>query len=134
MNRSAQLVLDQIAIGISALCALHCLLAPLALVLVPTLAAAPLADENFHRALVLLVVPASAVALSLGCRRHKDWFVLLAGFGGMAGLVAAAIFGHEVLGESGERIATVVMTILLAAGHVRNFRLCRNDGCEHTEA
>ena len=39
--------------------------------------------------------------------------------------------GHELAGETGERLLTVLGAAVLSAGHIRNFRLCRRADCEH---
>ena len=49
--------LDGAAIGLSALCAIHCLMLPVALTLLPVIATLPLGDESFHKALLFLVIP-----------------------------------------------------------------------------
>lgn len=123
------LLLDRTAIGLSVVCVLHCLALPLLLVLVPSLAALPFANEEFHLVLVLFVIPISVVALFIGCRRHRDRSVLAWGLSGVVVLVFAAVFGHDVLGEIGEKALTVVGAVMVAIGHVRNFRLCRSEAC-----
>ena len=56
--------------------------------------------------------------------------VALLGFTGLTVLVIAASLGHDGLGETGERAATLVGSILIALGHLRNFSLCRRMDCE----
>ncbi|MGB1801096.1 MAG: MerC domain-containing protein [Gammaproteobacteria bacterium] len=122
--------LDSVAISVSVLCILHCLLTPLLLIAIPVMSSTILAEELFHKLLVALVLPVSLFALSIGCRRHRDRKVLLLGSIGLFFLVAVAFFGHELLGELGEKIATVISGLILAVGHFRNYRLCRNDQCD----
>jgi hypothetical protein len=122
---------DKTAITLSLLCALHCLALPLLLVVLPALSGLALADERFHLWLVLVVIPISAFALTLGCRRHRNGLVLLSGAGGLALLCLTPILGHDLLSESGERIATLVAAGLLAASHVRYYQLCQQGSpCE----
>jgi len=66
-----QKLLDRWSIAASTLCAVHCLFTPVLIVLVPALASTVLADEKFHRLMLLWVVPASGLALWIGCRRHR---------------------------------------------------------------
>lgn len=115
---------DKVAIGLSFVCALHCLL-PLALALVPSAAIFGLDDELFHRVLLLGVLPVSAFALLSGQRRHKDKTVLAIGVTGLIILIVAAAIGHELFGETGERLITVSGSILVAISHLRNFQLCQ---------
>ena len=124
-------VLDRSAIGLSFLCVLHCLAVPLTLILMPSLAALPIADERVHLLLVLLVLPTSTVALTLGCRQHGLKHILAWGLTGIAILVLAAGLGEEFLGEYGEKILTVVGSVLVAVGHILYFKCCRTAGCDH---
>jgi 4-amino-4-deoxy-L-arabinose transferase-like glycosyltransferase len=122
--------LDRTAIGFSALCLVHCLLLPIALAVLPSMSIfATLSDETFHRALVILVLPTSLIALTLGCKRHKSLLVAALGAAGLIVLVLTALFGHHWLGETGERVATVFGACLVAAGHMQNFRLCQKQEC-----
>lgn len=118
------------AISGSMLCILHCLATPLLLVAVPVVASTFVADEEFHRILVMFVLPISLVALFAGCRRHKDRVVLAVGGLGLVLLVSIAFLGHDLLGELGEKVATVVSGGVLAIGHLRNYRLCRRRECD----
>ncbi len=123
--------LDRAAIGLSALCMLHCLTVPAAVVLLPSLVSLPIADEHFHLALVFIVIPTSLIALCLGCRRHRHVRVLAWGVSGVAVLVFAATLGHDVFGSTAERVMTVIGASLVVIGHVMNFRLCRSEACLH---
>lgn len=130
-----QPVADRLAIGLSMLCALHCLALPLATALLPSLLGMGLEDESFHIWLVIVVIPLSAFALTLGCAKHQHRGVLYTGMLGLAILCLAPLLGHDLLGEMGERVITLAGSILIALSHVTNFRLCRqgasceNDGC-----
>jgi len=125
-----QKTLDRVAISVSVLCMLHCLLTPLLLIAIPVMSSTILAQELFHKLLVTLVLPVSVFALFIGCRRHRDRKVLILGSLGLFFLVMVALFGHELLGEAGEKIATVISGLILAIGHFRNYSLCRNDKCD----
>jgi hypothetical protein len=128
---SLQKPLDRLAIAASSLCAVHCLLAPGLLVLIPALASTIVGDESFHRLLLWWVVPTSSLALLLGCRRHKDWLVFVLGVLGLGQLILTVHFGHDVLGETGEKAVTMLGSVILSISHLRNHRLCRRYACEH---
>ncbi|WP_205688873.1 MerC domain-containing protein [Candidatus Macondimonas diazotrophica] len=121
--------LDLLAISISGLCAVHCLLMPLVLIISPVLSGSLFAGEDFHQLLLWVILPTSGFALWLGCRRHKDRPVLLFGVAGLSLLLLAAFLGHRWFGEWGERLLTVLGGAIMASGHVRNYRLCRRDHC-----
>lgn len=125
-----QTLLDRAAISASMLCMVHCLATPVLLIALPVLSSTFMADEEFHRFILMFLLPVSVVALFIGCRRHKDRGVLLLGGLGLVSLILAAWLGHDLLGESGEKVATVISGVILALGHLRNYRLCRHDRCE----
>jgi len=124
-----QLAMDKSAMGLSFLCLAHCLLLPSVAVLLPALIAVPLEDELFHRALLVGVVPLSVLALAMGCRQHKSWSVFICGVVGVIILVLAGLFGHDLVGEIGERIATVIGSLFIIVSHYRNYRMCCRHRC-----
>lgn len=125
-----QIPLDRLGVTLSGICLFHCLLTPLAIILFPVVSLTFTTDESFHRMLLWLVLPTSVCAFSLGCFRHKDRGVLVLGSAGLIQMVLAAYLGHEALGETGERISTTAGALTLAMGHIRNYRLCREDRCQ----
>ncbi len=130
MNKPAQILLDRLAITGSALCALHCIAGPMLLVLFPSLLALPVDDHFYHILMVWFVIPTSSIAVFLGCTRHKDPMVLVLAFFGIIGLGITAIYGHDLLGETGEKLATLAASFLLVFAHWRNYSLCRSDACK----
>ena len=137
MKSSTTLDIRTIADGLgvfgATVCALHCIALPALLVLgsaVPTV----FLDESFHRSMLWLVVPSAVLAFALGCRRHKDRQVLLLGAVGIVGMVLAGTVLHDVVGEAGEKIVTLAAAALLISAHLRNFKLCRAETCQHDEA
>ncbi len=125
-----QKLMDRMAISASVLCMLHCLVTPLLLIAAPVISSTFMADEQFHKMLVAFVLPVSIIALFLGCHQHRDRIVFVLGSLGLFSLVLVAFVGHEVLGEFGEKIATLVSGAILVLGHIRNYYLCRNHNCE----
>ena len=103
----------------------------MALVLLPSLAALPLADESFHIFLLILVAPTSAFALTLGCRRHRQWKIMFCGIAGLLTLLLAVIAGHDILGEFLEKLLTMLGACLVAISHVLNFKECKTADCDH---
>lgn len=127
---SIQPLTDKIAISISAFCAVHCIVMPLVIVLLPTLAGAFFSGEQFHQILILLIVPISLIALTLGCRKHARISVAAWGGAGMLLLVSAAFFAHDLIGETGEQLLTLLGASVIAYGHWLNYRLCRQLDCQ----
>ena len=66
---------------------------------------------------------------------NRIWFSLLLtlvlGSVGLGILTITAIFGHDLLGLTGERIVTSIGGLILAAAHIQNYLCCRNDDCAH---
>ncbi|MGB1139980.1 MAG: MerC domain-containing protein [Halioglobus sp.] len=125
-SSTLQPLADRAAIGLSLLCVVHCLALPVLLVMLPSLAGLGLDDDRFHTWLVVVVIPLSAFALTLGCARHRNMNILYTGVAGLVVLCLAPLLGHDMLGEMGERALTLAGAGLIALSHVRNFRLCRN--------
>lgn len=128
---SARSLLDIAGGAISLVCMVHCLALPLALTLAPTLSVALLDEGPFHMMMLVLVLPTSVVALSLGCRRHRQLPVVLLGAAGLTALFFTAFFGHGLFGVMGERLATALGGLLLAMAHWQNFSACRRASCSH---
>ena len=125
------MLLDRASIGLSVICVLHCFATPILLAFAPSLLALPVADEKFHAVLIFLILPASLVALTLGCRRHGDMSVVYWGCGGLVVLLGTLVLGHDLLGDGGEKIMTVFGSGLVVIGHTLNFRACRASTCQH---
>ena len=113
--------LDGIAALLSSLCLLHCLALPLLLVTVPILS--QFADSLhgpgwLHWVLIGFALPASALALWRGLRRHHDHSPLCIAAVGFALMAAGALsHGHGAL----EPLLTVAGGLVVAAAHLRNW-------------
>lgn len=120
---------DYTSLSLAGICVVHCFLLPVALILFPVVGSTFLFEEIFHELMLFLVIPASVVAISLGCRQHKDFSVIMLGVLGLCFLLigAFATTGYQ------ESVLTLVGALIMASGHLRNFRLCRKDGCGHCE-
>ncbi len=129
-----QSITDKAAISLSLLCTIHCLVLPLIAVLLPSLVAIPLEDEIFHIWMVVAVVPISTYALTMGCKNHKRYQILLIGGLGLFILCTVAFFGHDLLGEELEKVFTAVGAMIIAIAHIWNYRLCQHQQmCECPE-
>ena len=123
--KTEQAVTDKMAIGLSIACAIHCLAVPVLILMLPSIAALNLDNEAFHLWMVVAVIPCSVYALSLGCKEHSRYQFISLGFTGLAMLVLALALGEARIGESGEKILTVLGASFVAVAHWLNFRLCR---------
>ena len=123
--KTEQALTDKVAIGLSLMCAIHCLAIPLLFLLLPSAAVLPLENEAFHFWLVVGVIPSSVYALTLGCKQHKRYRLLTMGAIGLSLLVLALVLGEDQIGETGEKVLTIVGAGFIAIGHWLNLRLCR---------
>lgn len=131
MISPSQRLLDKLSISASVLCAFHCAALPIILATFPVFSFLPSNDHTFHLALIALIAPMSVMAAFIGCKKHGDKLVFTGITLGILMLVVAALFGHDLLGESGEKSMTVLATIVLALSHFRNYQLCRKHTCSH---
>ena len=125
-----QAIADKSAIALSFLCALHCLLLPAAIVLYPSTLGFLPGDESVHFALLFVVIPISTYALIKGGKVHKSRKVFITGISGLLVLVVAVVLGHDIVGEFGEKILTVLGSIIVIIAHVQNHLICRATDCE----
>ena len=130
LHEKAETRLDRMAVAMSVVCIVHCLLTPVLVTLFPIIAGTVLADHQFHAFLLIFIVPTSGIALYLGCRRHRSGLVFSLGISGMLILSIVALLGPEGLTVTGEKIATGFGGVILASAHILNFRRCRNMRCE----
>jgi len=129
------LFIDKLSISISVLCVAHCLIFPVLAVFIPNIIALGLTSENFHFWMIVSVIPSSAFALTLGCKKHANISMVIIGVVGLSSLLLALALDHSMLGEYGEKALTLIGALLIAFAHFRNFKLCQqhdNCHCEHT--
>jgi hypothetical protein len=126
MPRPDTRLLDSLGIAASLACLAHCLLVPLLIALLPTVSAMLAMPESVHAIAFAFAVPASALAMVGGYRRHGALQPVFIGSLGLAALGIGALAGLDHLAEVG---STIVGSLLLAAAHVQNWRL-RTDGVQ----
>ena len=71
---------DGVAISLSLLCALHCLFVPSFIILAPSFLSISFNNEFIHYLILLLAVPISVFALSIGYKAHKNLSMVVIGF------------------------------------------------------
>lgn len=97
--------LDHIAISLSVICAVHCLITPIFLVAMPIIATTFWVDQNFHLWMLLLVLPTTTIAVYSGCRRHRDRWIIALSAVGISLLITALVYErsthHEIASAEG---------------------------------
>ena len=124
-------MLDGFAILLSGTCMLHCLALPLLVTVFPIVQGSLLEEQYFHLIMLVLILPTSLIALTVGCRKHKDRWTIALGAVGLTVLTITALFGHDLLGTFGERVTTSIGGVVLAVAHIRNYLSCRRVDCQH---
>lgn len=120
MNGPHSPLLDRLAILLSGLCLLHCLMG--ALLLSGLALAGGMLDHDVHVVGLAVALPLAAIALWRGVRVHGNLLVLLTGAVGIL-LMALSIFAtHAGDLETGLSVSGV---IVLAMAHIWNLRAVR---------
>ncbi len=128
--KTVRTFLDKAAISLSLLCIIHCLLAPIVVAVIPFMAVLPLENEFFHQLLVWLVLPTSLIGLTLSCKKHNQWNIAIWGLVGLSIVVFALIFGHDLVGQFGEKLLTLIGSLMIAWVHIQNYRQYRLEVCQ----
>ena len=129
MNVKTQLTTDKLAATFSLACVIHCFFAPTFLILTSGFIFASLDNELVHKIILLIAVPVSIYALILGYKNHSVFSFLCLGILGLMTLGTAVLLGEILLGESGEKLVTLVGSLLVCLAHFRNYQACKNLEC-----
>ena len=121
---------DGIAISLSFLCALHCLFVPSFVILAPSFLSIAFDNEFIHYLILILAIPVSVFALSIGFKFHKSLSMVFLGFLGISILLFAVLFGNNLLGETGEKALTLLGSVIVAFAHFRNLKVCKELDCD----
>jgi len=144
--------LDSLAVSMAFVCAIHCLVSPILISLLPVLSATFFLHKDFHLWLILLAIPTTVAAVYSGCSKHKDKLVLSLSGIGLALLFSVAVYESWL--HSGVVVHTqmycplcaqknrdpwsdplILINLMgglsLASAHVRNYCLCRKQRCQH---
>ena len=113
--------MDRVAMTLSALCLLHCLLLPLFIAALPLLA--QFNDSHFHAQLLLVVIPVSLIAFGLGYARHGNRTIIAWGIVGIAIMFVGGTLAHDYFGTLADTLLTVGGSLILATSHFFNNRL-----------
>ena len=122
--------IDGLAISLSFICAVHCLFTPSFVILAPTLLSISFDNEFIHYLILILAIPVSVFALSIGYKAHKNLSMFVIGILGLSILLFALFYGNSVFGETGEKGLTVLGSIIVASAHFRNLKVCKKLDCE----
>ena len=125
----SQLRSDKFAMSFSAICMVHCLFAPSLIILSYSSLALTVESELIHKAILLLTIPVSIFAISLGYKNHSNNSIIYTGIAGLTILISALLIG-ESIGENAELIFTIIGSLMVIACHYRNYRICKKINCD----
>ncbi len=125
-----QRIFDAIGLTISGTCVMHCLLAPVTVILLPVFGLTVSQEEVLHEIFLYLIVPSAIIAITMGCRKHKDYSVALLATVGII-LLVYAVVTHDTNTEQLVKLITLFGSTLVVVSHVRNYLLCRRNDCNH---
>ena len=119
-----------VGIALSGTCLIHCLFVPISLILVPLLGITITNEHTVHEVFLSVILPAALIAITMGCRKHKDYNVFFMAGVGILVLFSAVIY-HDSLGDIWVRVLSAIGSSILIFSHIRNYVLCHKDGCNH---
>ncbi len=120
-NGSPKNVLDRLGIWASSLCALHCLLLPILIPLIPFVSASFFAEAWFERTILTLSMIVGFWALLSGFYRyHRQIYPLYS-------LVLGVLiyWNKDMFGAAYEPFTITIGALLIVAAHVANLKLCQ---------
>ena len=120
---------DKIAMTLSIICVVHCFFVPSFLILGAGYLSFAIDNEFVHKLIVLLAIPISIFALSIGYKNHKTTSFMPMAIFGLVLLILAVVLGASVLGEAGEKMLTLLGSISLAYAHYKNYKTCKELDC-----
>jgi hypothetical protein len=128
---SASVIWDRLGIGISTVCAIHCLFFPVLIATLPMWGFASILHEWAHPVFIVLIAPTVYIASK---RSHFNKLVTATLTAGLALIILGWILGHHLLGIWFETAFTVAGSGLLIMGHWKNYRhhrTCKNSRHNH---
>ena len=125
----SQLTSDKFAMSFSAICMIHCLFAPSLIVVSYSSLALTLESELIHKAILLLTIPVSIFAISLGYKNHSNNSIIYTGIAGLTILISALLIG-ESIGENAELILTILGSLMVITCHYKNYDVCKKLNCD----
>ena len=119
---------DRLGIGLSGLCAVHCLLTSILLAALPLWSMAFTLDTWVHPVFAVLLIPTTLLALRRAVRHGHPRSVAVSMAAGLVLVLIALAAGHGVgAGAWTEAAITTLGSVLLISGHWRNWRGCTHD-------
>lgn len=114
-------VLDRLGVWVSAMCALHCLLLPMLLPVLPLLASSFVAEHWFERSILTISIVIGFVALFIGFKQyHRQIYPMYS-----LSVGALIFWNKDIFGHAYEPFTVALGAAFIIAAHLVNLRLCR---------
>ena len=120
---------DKFAITLSLVCVVHCFFFPAFVIFTSGFISLSIDNELVHKLLVFTAVPLSIFALTLGYKNHQSIAPIPIGILGLLIFISAVILGEDNIGEFGEKMLTLLGSMLVAYSHFKNYKICKNLDC-----
>lgn len=120
---------DKVAMSLSFACVIHCFFVPSFLILTSGFLSFSIDNEVIHKFIVSIAVPVSLFAFFSGYKNHQKVSFLPLGLIGLTLLILSAVLGESILGESGEKMLTLIASICVLYAHYMNHKLCQELDC-----
>lgn len=119
--------LDKVGIAITSLCAIHCIMLPVLLPLLPLMGLSAVHNHAFERIILLITMVLGFVTLFAGFHRyHRKLYPFYSLF--LGGFI---YWQKDALGPEYEHFVLIVGASFVVLAHVLNLRLCNQcNGCE----
>ena len=128
-NMKSQLTSDKFAMSFSAICLIHCLFAPSLIILSYSSLALTIESELIHKVILLITIPVSIFAISLGYKNHSNNSIIYMGIAGLTILISALLIGENI-GENAELVLTMIGSLMVIYCHYRNYKICKEVNCD----
>lgn len=128
---TASVLWDRFGIGVSGICAIHCLIFPVLISLLPISALLPVLHEWLHPVFVATIVP---IVFFASRRSHYDFTITSILVAGFLFVLIGWLAGHYWFGILFETVVTLIGSGLLIAGHWMNYQhhqKCTNHNHQH---
>lgn len=128
---TASLIWDRFGIGVSGICAIHCLFFPVLISVLPLFSTVNLLHEWAHPVFLVLLAP---IVFFASKRSHYDFTITSILITGFIIILIGWLLGHYWLGFLFETSMTLLGSGMLIAGHwfnYRHHRACKNHTHNH---
>jgi hypothetical protein len=115
---------DRWGMSLSLLCAVHCVMTPLALLSLPMIARYLLLSPYFHVLMAILILPVGVYSFYVGYGHHHRRIVLWLGVPGLFLICFAPMVAHELERPADETPWMILGSFMLVAAHWINRRKC----------